>query len=410
MSTAQKSGYVNNIADGGFTNLSDTVEYDECLENIDKSSYDQLSPVKDGLNHDYLTLTSSFKAESKQSDNEVDQKNKSLLRPIFLVICGILISAGVTAAVTFFATKHFYSENRDKYTDVTQCNMSSDNVYNKTIDRPGSCLIEPCKHGGTCVNYTCLCEDGFAGSKCEIDVNQTCKYDTDTLIPHPNTCQLFYNCSQAVSPIPTAERIYSHIPQILRPAYLHECPYPELFSTTSMSCQNYTDVKCGSRYETKNKCDYLADSYICNAACKVCVYFSPDCMGFSDGIYRNKYVAPPGEVYFECQDERNIYDGRNPCQTNMTPYNGKCTNIYEIPPFYWQVGYGVSCSGRSNGNYNERMAQGRCDIYFTCKMEFQHLQPVVQEESLIPNLHSVKIQQMHVVLVEPSITAVNYII
>ncbi|VDI22577.1 Hypothetical predicted protein [Mytilus galloprovincialis] len=233
MSTEQRSGYVNNSVDGGFTNLSDSVQYDECLENVDKSDYDQLSPVKDGLNHDYIILTSSIKAETKQSDNEVHQKNKSLLRPIFFMMCCILISAGVTAAATFFATKHLYSDNRDKRT----------------------CLIGPCENGGTCVNYTCVCEDGFAGVKCEIDVNQTCKYDADTFIPHPNTCQLFYNCSQAVSPLPTENRVYSHNPQILRPAYLHECPYPELFSTTTLSCKNYTEVKCRSRYETKNKCE-----------------------------------------------------------------------------------------------------------------------------------------------------------
>ncbi|XP_052086950.1 neurogenic locus notch homolog protein 2-like [Mytilus californianus] len=305
MSTVQQGGYVNNVVDGYPTDLSDTVEYDECLENVDKSDYDQLSPDKDGLNHDYIILTSTLKADSKRSDYEVHQKNKSLLRPIFLIMCCILISVGVTAAATFFATKHFYSENKDKYTDSTQCNMSSDNGYNETvdspdtdstqcnmsryngnnetIDSPGSCLIGPCVNGGTCVNYTCLCEDGFAGFKCEIDVNQTCKYDADTLIPHPNTCQLFYNCSQAVSPLPTEDRLYTHRPQILRPAYLHECPYPELFSTSTLTCHNYTEVNCRSRFETKNKCDYLAVSYNCvHGPCRVCVYFTPDCMGISE--------------------------------------------------------------------------------------------------------------------------------
>ncbi|CAG2235509.1 unnamed protein product [Mytilus edulis] len=232
-------------------------------------------------------------------------------------------------------------------TDSTQCNMSSDNGYNETIDSPGSCLIGPCENGGTCVNYTCVCEDCFAGVKCEIDVNQTCKYDADTFIPHSNTCQLFYNCSQAVSPLPTENRVYSHNPQILRPAYLHECPYPELFSTTTLSC------------------DYLAVGYFCNhgTACKICEYFNPDCMGISDGIYRNVYVEPPGGHYFECQDERSIFDGGNPCPTNMAPYNGKCRNLFEIPTTYWHVGYGVDCSGRPNGNY-ESERKHRCDIYY----------------------------------------------
>ncbi|XP_071135271.1 uncharacterized protein [Mytilus edulis] len=207
-----------------------------------------------------------------------------------------------------------------------------------------------------------MCDDGFAGVKCEIDVNQTCKSDANRLIPHPNTCQLYYNCSQAVSPIPTWYRLYTHIPQVLRPAYMHECPYPELFSTTTMSCQNYTDVKCGSRYETKNKCDYLAVNYYCSGACKVCIYFFPDCVGFADGIHRNEYI------YFECQNERNIYGGQNPCPSNMAPHNGKCTDLFEIQHVQhsnWQLGYAIDCSGRPNGNYKSEHIQ-KCDIYYTC--------------------------------------------
>ncbi|VDI50299.1 Hypothetical predicted protein [Mytilus galloprovincialis] len=229
----------------------------------------------------------------------------------------------------------------------------------------GSCTTEPYENGGTCINYTCLCEDGFVGSKCEIDVNQTCKSDVDSLIPHPNTCQLFYNCSQAVSPLPTEDRRTPHMPHTLRPPFLHECPFPELFSTVTMSCQNYTDVKCGSRYETKNKCDYLAVSYICRGACKDCIYLTPDCMGFSDGIYRNKYMEPSVGYYFECQNERIIYSGGNPCQTNMASHNGKCKEKFEIPTSYWQDGYGVDCSGRPNGNYKSERIQ-RCDINYTC--------------------------------------------
>ncbi|XP_052086947.1 protein jagged-1-like [Mytilus californianus] len=364
MLTVQQGGYVNNVVDGGLTDLSDTVVYDECLENVDKSDYDQLSPEKDGFNHDYIILTSTLKAESNQSDNEVHQKNKSLLRPIFLIMCCILISAGATAAATFFATKHFYSENKGKYTDSTQCNVTSDNGYNETIDSPGSCVIEPCENGGTCVNTICLCQDGFAGSKCEIDVNQTCKADADTFIPHPNTCQLFYNCSQALTPLPKEDRIYTYKPQILRPAYLHECPYPELFSVKTLSCQNYTEVECGSRYETKNKCDYLAISYTCDSACKLCIYFTPDCVGFADGIYDNIYISIGG-TYFECKDERNIYVGENPCPTSMAPYNGECKDLFEIPINHYGIGYGVDCNGRENGNYKcERIR--RCDIYYTC--------------------------------------------
>ncbi|CAG2235518.1 unnamed protein product [Mytilus edulis] len=171
---------------------------------------------------------------------------------------------------------------------------------------------------------------------------------------------------QVVSPLPTENRLYSHFPQVLRPAFLHECLYPELFSITTMSCRDHDEVKCGSRHETKiNICDYLAVSYNCQGACKVCIYFTPDCVGFNDGIYRNKYVSPLRDIYFECRDERNIYGGPNPCPTNMAPHNGKYRDLYEIPTSYWGVGNTIDCTGRPNGNFkSERM--GRCDIYYTC--------------------------------------------
>ncbi|XP_063401938.1 uncharacterized protein LOC134686193 isoform X2 [Mytilus trossulus] len=195
------------------------------------------------------------------------------------------------------------------------------------------------------------------------DVNRTCQCDSTTFIPHPNKCQLYYNCSQALSPLPTENRKYTDRLQVLRPAYLHECLYPKLFSTTTMSCQYYKDVKCGSRYETKNKCNYLAISYTCLGACKECIYFTPDCEGFADGVYDNMYILHG--YYFECRDERNIYGGANPCKTNMAPHNGECRDLFEIPTTPWGVGNGIACNSRQNGNYrSERM--GRCDIYYTC--------------------------------------------
>lgn len=71
------------------------------------------------------------------------------------------------------------------------------------------------------------------------------------------------------------------------------------------------------------------------------------------------------EQYFECLDERNIYRGSNPCLTNMAPYNGKCKDLFEIPASYWEVGYGVDCTGRPNGNYISEKT-GHCDIFYTC--------------------------------------------
>ncbi|CAC5391699.1 unnamed protein product [Mytilus coruscus] len=112
-----------------------------------------------------------------------------------------------------------------------------------------------------------------------------------------------------------------------------------------------------------SKCE-IAVSYNCVSACKYCTYFTPYCEGFTDGTYRHIYVWPPVEDYFKCRDERNIYRGSNPCPTNMAPHNGKCKDLFEIPASFWEVPYGVDCTGRPNGNYKSER-KGHCDIFYT---------------------------------------------
>ncbi|CAG2229574.1 unnamed protein product [Mytilus edulis] len=332
MLRARQSSYVINNVDVGKTDLGNTVGYEECLDYVEKDDYDQIPADRDTINHDYLVLTSTVKEEMKQTNNMVHHQNKQSDSEIKQT------SQDATLLVATALEMH-----------LVQFHVRRNRVR---MEELASTMI-------VCVTMGLL--------ECEIDVNQTCKSDANRLIPHPNTCQLYYNCSQAVSPIPTWYRLYTHIPQVLRPAYLHECPYPELFSTTTMSCQNYTDVKCGSRYETKNKCDYLAVNYYCMGACKVCIYSFPDCVGFADGIHRNEYISQSSR-YFECQNERNIYGGQNPCPSNMAPHNGKCTDLFEIQHVQhsnWQLGYAIDCSGRPNGNYKSEHVQ-KCDIYYTC--------------------------------------------
>lgn len=37
---------------------------------------------------------------------------------------------------------------------------------------------------------------------------------------------------------------------------MKECEYPQLFSTESATCENFTDVTCGTRHEEKEGCKY----------------------------------------------------------------------------------------------------------------------------------------------------------
>lgn len=40
-------------------------------------------------------------------------------------------------------------------------------------------------------------------------------------------------------------------------------------------------------------------------------------------------------------------------------------NLFEIPASFWEVGYGVDCTGRPNGNYKSERT-GHCDIFYIC--------------------------------------------
>ncbi|CAG2189164.1 unnamed protein product [Mytilus edulis] len=94
----------------------------------------------------------------------------------------------------------------------------------------------------------------------------------------------------------------------------------------SLSEMKQTTLRMEQKLHRMYSGDYLAISYTCLGACKECIYFTPDCEGFADGIYDNMYILHG--YYFECRDERNIYGGANPCKTNMAPHNGEYQQLF----------------------------------------------------------------------------------
>lgn len=107
----QQSGYINTMIDPRPTDVDNTVEYEECGENVDKSIYEQLSTERNSSNHDYIVLTSNPEAGSKQLDNQVHQKKQAQLRQLFLILFCIIITASVTAVATFFPIKQLMERN-----------------------------------------------------------------------------------------------------------------------------------------------------------------------------------------------------------------------------------------------------------------------------------------------------------
>ncbi|WAR27122.1 hypothetical protein MAR_012826 [Mya arenaria] len=114
------------------------------------------------------------------------------------------------------------------------------------------------------------------------------------VFPHPTECQAFYNCSVR----------YTHgIPRFFE-QHLVECPYPQLFNTETKQCDHFENVKCGSRAEIKDGCQYRSNQ--CPVArCRPCSVDLPSCIGKRDGInvHPAKLWSP---FYAVCYKERTI--------------------------------------------------------------------------------------------------------
>lgn len=194
-------------------------------------------------------------------------------------------------------------------------------------------------------------------------VQAVCRDHPLLVFPHPDVCQLYYNCSLKYADIPP------HLEQ-----HMIECPYPSLFSTKSLRCENFTDVCCGMRKELKDKCEYRIHS----GSTSTCKWQHPSCSGKADG-YHQGYQGI--NAYFNCFQERLLNTGT--CEDDSLwniykiPYHGQCTNPFEVP--FKDGGFLSSCEGKEDGNYRfehdsyyrqqgDYFGFGRqCDAYYRCQ-------------------------------------------
>lgn len=70
-------------------------------------------------------------------------------------------------------------------------------------------------------------------------IDQYCIDNPTAIVKHPGNCGWYYNCSSRDSTIGK---------------YIQECRYPELFSTITKKCEEFTDVNCISRHEPLAPC------------------------------------------------------------------------------------------------------------------------------------------------------------
>ncbi|XP_052779411.1 uncharacterized protein LOC128216788 [Mya arenaria] len=176
------------------------------------------------------------------------------------------------------------------------------------------------------------------------------------VFPHPTECQAFYNCSVR----------YTHgIPRFFE-QHLVECPYPKLFNTETKQCDYFENVKCGSRMEIKDGCQYRSNQ--CPVAhCRPCSVDLPSCIGKRDGInvHPVKLWSP---FYAVCYKERTIKEER--CQADENgrtqlfhPERNECVSLEMIPREHG--GMMPECGTKVDGLYQDDF--GRCDRYFSCQ-------------------------------------------
>ncbi|XP_021365437.1 uncharacterized protein LOC110458159 [Mizuhopecten yessoensis] len=183
-------------------------------------------------------------------------------------------------------------------------------VYTVHADKDEPCEDKPCKNGATCTGlgddkgYYCTCPPTHTGTTCEtvvqgVSMSLLCAANPSLMIPHPTECQLYYNCSHTYNTVP---RYFEQ--------HMQECPYPQLFSTHTHSCQAFENVTCGARTEHKSACKYISNK--CPVAhCYPCDLTLPSCEGLDDGIHA--HATKVGSPYFMvCKSERTVETGTCP--------------------------------------------------------------------------------------------------
>ncbi|KAH3820314.1 hypothetical protein DPMN_122060 [Dreissena polymorpha] len=175
------------------------------------------------------------------------------------------------------------------------------------------------------------------------------------IIAHPTECQAYYNCSVR----------YQNVPRLLE-QHLVECSYPELFHAETKQCEHFENVKCGSRREFKDACDYRRNGCVA-AHCIPCNVQFGKCEGKPNGLapHEAKLWSP---YYVVCYKDRTVE--HNTCKADESgrtqlfhPDFNQCVPLDMIPRDHG--GMMPECETKLDGLYPD--VSGRCDRYVHCK-------------------------------------------
>ncbi|XP_071165550.1 uncharacterized protein [Mytilus edulis] len=171
-----------------------------------------------------------------------------------------------------------------------------------------------CNRGRTVSVEKCLTGLFDPGARiCTRDITEDmikshCTINPSTIQPHLYQCAQYFDCGPTIGG-----------------SYLRECKYPQLFDTTSMTCQNFSDVTCGPRIEPQAPCDYLQNHCPPNVTnCVPCEDRLPTCKSLNDG--NNAYPGRPvSEYYINCFSNRTV--SVEACQVSLyDPVRRRCSS------------------------------------------------------------------------------------
>lgn len=103
-----------------------------------------------------------------------------------------------------------------------------------------------------------------------VDVPDYCAVHPADILPAPDNCAHYYNCSAVNAALPPRMISRKLVSGVLD-AHEMECTYPDLFDVSSRSCKNFTTVTCKSRPEPPAPCNYKTVLYTLRMCITICV-------------------------------------------------------------------------------------------------------------------------------------------
>lgn len=206
-----------------------TIEVASCRKGV-------FNPVK-RICDDHILIGTSFFLNKIHVLNHYAVKHKIIVSSYIYLIFQNLIAVFYQCKYIFYLKDNIY------------------NLLNNSITKKkGNCFQSKAWYKHICFDYWTQCclihnmDEDYLISMLIIFIllclnlaDRYCQANPGSIVAHSANCAQYYNCSQKNTRLG---------------GYLMECPYPQLFSMITTSCQNFTTTDCQNRFEPQAPCKY----------------------------------------------------------------------------------------------------------------------------------------------------------